>query len=683
MSDRNAAPPQKPGGPGPFGGSGPRPGGRGPFGGHGPMMQGGEKAKNFKGTMSNLITYMRPFWVSIIIVLVFAIASTVFTIVSPRILGNITNQVVNDYTNRALYDQITSKLPKGVTLPPRTTGAELLKQAPPAMLKKIPANKLATIKALDFSKRPGINFQKIADIALLLIVLYLLSTLFSYIQGWIMSGVSQKITYRFRRDISEKINRMPLKYFDTKTHGEVLSRVTNDVETVSQTLNQSMTQIVTSITMIVGILGMMFSISWLLTLVTLVILPFSFGFIGAVVKRSQKHFRNQQATLGKLNGHVEEMYSGHNVMKVFNGEKRSIEKFQTINRGLYESAWKSQFLSGLMFPIMNFIGNLGFVGVSVVGGWLAIRGSINIGDIQAFIQYVRQFNQPISQTANVANILQSTAAAAERVFEFLGEEEEIPQAEQPVELKSVKGAVEFDNVVFGYNPEKTIIKGFTASIQPGQRIAIVGPTGAGKTTMVNLLMRFYDVNQGSIKIDGIDIRDMRRSGVRKMFGMVLQDTWLFNGTIKENIAYSNPEATDEEILAAAKAAHVDRFVHSLPNGYDMVLNEEADNVSQGEKQLLTIARALLANPPMLILDEATSSVDTRTEVLIQKAMETLMEGRTSFVIAHRLSTIRDADLILVMDNGNIVEQGTHNELLSANGFYASLYNSQFTVPAVV
>jgi len=647
------------------------------------MMQGGEKAKNFKGTMSNLITYMRPFWVSIIIVLVFAIASTVFTIVSPRILGNITNQVVNDYTNRALYDQITSKLPKGVTLPPGTTGAELLKQAPPAMLKKIPANKLATIKALDFSKRPGINFQKIADIALLLIVLYLLSTLFSYIQGWIMSGVSQKITYRFRRDISEKINRMPLKYFDTKTHGEVLSRVTNDVETVSQTLNQSMTQIVTSITMIVGILGMMFSISWLLTLVTLVILPFSFGFIGAVVKRSQKHFRNQQATLGKLNGHVEEMYSGHNVMKVFNGEKRSIEKFQTINRGLYESAWKSQFLSGLMFPIMNFIGNLGFVGVSVVGGWLAIRGSINIGDIQAFIQYVRQFNQPISQTANVANILQSTAAAAERVFEFLGEEEEIPQAEQPVELKSVKGAVEFDNVVFGYNPEKTIIKGFTASIQPGQRIAIVGPTGAGKTTMVNLLMRFYDVNQGSIKIDGIDIRDMRRSGVRKMFGMVLQDTWLFNGTIKENIAYSNPEATDEEILAAAKAAHVDRFVHSLPNGYDMVLNEEADNVSQGEKQLLTIARALLANPPMLILDEATSSVDTRTEVLIQKAMETLMEGRTSFVIAHRLSTIRDADLILVMDNGNIVEQGTHNELLSANGFYASLYNSQFTVPAVV
>ncbi|MHB8840435.1 MAG: ABC transporter ATP-binding protein [Candidatus Aquicultor sp.] len=682
MSDRKRPPMQKPGAAGPLGGAGPRPGGPGHFGGR-PGMMPGDKAKNFKGTMGNLITYMRPFWVSIIIVLVFAIASTGFAIVSPRILGDMTNQVVNDYTNRTVYDQVTANMPKGMTIPPGTKGADLLKQAPPALVKKIPSGKLATIKALDFSKRPSINYQKLADIALLLIVLYLLSTLFNYIQGWVMSGVSQKITYRFRKDISEKINRMPLKYFDTRSHGDVLSRVTNDVETVSQTLNQSMTQIVSSITMIVGVLGMMFSISWLLTLVTLVVLPLSFGFVGAVVKRSQKHFVNQQMTLGKLNGHVEEMYSGHNVMKVFNGEKRSIEKFQTINKGLYDSAWKAQFLSGLMFPIMNFIGNLGFVGVSVVGGWLAIRGSINIGDIQAFIQYVRQFNQPISQTANVANILQSTAAAAERVFEFLGEEEEVPQTEKPVELQTVKGAVEFDNVVFGYDPENTIIKGFTASIQPGQRIAIVGPTGAGKTTMVNLLMRFYDVNQGSIKIDGVDIRDMRRSDVRKMFGMVLQDTWLFNGTIKENIAYSDPGATDDEIMAAAKAAHADRFVHSLPNGYDMELNEEADNVSQGEKQLLTIARALLANPPMLILDEATSSVDTRTEVLIQKAMENLMKGRTSFVIAHRLSTIRDADLILVMDNGNIVEQGTHNELLAENGFYASLYNSQFTVPAVV
>ena len=629
MSNRSATPPQRPGSSGPSRGTGPRPGGPGPFGGHGRMMQGGEKAKNFKGTMRNLITYMRPFWVSIIIVLIFAIASTVFSIVSPRILGDMTNQVVKDYTNRT-----------------------------------------------------GINFQKIADMAVLLIGLYLLSTLFSYIQGWVMSGVSQKVTYQFRRDISEKINRMPLKYFDTRTHGDVLSRVTNDVDMVSQTLNQSMTQIVTSITMIIGILGMMFSISWLMTLVTLLILPLSFGFIGAVVKRSQKHFRTQQVTLGKLNGHVEEMYAGHNVMKVFNGEKRSIETFQAINRDLYESAWKSQFLSGLMWPIMSFIGNLGYVGVATVGGWLALRNTVMIGDIQAFIQYVRQFNQPITQTANIANILQSTAAAAERVFEFLDEEEEIPETEKPTELKAVRGAVEFDDVVFGYNPENTIIKGFTARIQPGQRIAIVGPTGAGKTTMVNLLMRFYDVNEGSIKIDGVDIRDMKRSDLRKMFGMVLQDTWLFNGTIKENITYGKPGATDGEIIAAAKAAYVDRFVCSLPNGYDMELNEEADNVSQGEKQLLTIARAILADSPMLILDEATSSVDTRTEVLIQKAMANLMEGRTSFVIAHRLSTIRDADLILVMDDGNIVEQGTHDELLLADGFYASLYNSQFMAPVM-
>ncbi len=672
MRDRKAAPPPRPtGGPGPFGS------------GHGQMMQGGEKAKNFKGTMNKLIKYLRPFWISIIIVLIFAIASTAFAIVSPRILGDMTNQVVNDYTNRVIYDQVISKLPKGMPLPPGTTGADLIKHAPPAMLKKIPADKLEKIKALDFSKRPSIDFQKLGKTALLLVGLYLLSALFSYIQGWIMSGVTQKIAYQFRRDISNKINRIPLKYFDTRTHGDVLSRVTNDVDTVSQTLSQSMTQMVTSVTMIIGILGMMFSISWLMTLVALLIIPLSFGFIGTVVKRSQKHFRTQQATLGRLNGHIEEMYSGHNVMKVFNSEKRSIGMFQKINKGLYESAWKSQFLSGLMWPIMSFISNLGYVGVTVTGGWLAIKGTINIGDIQAFIQYLSQFNQPVTQTANIANVLQSTAAAAERVFEFLAEEEEIPETEKPIELKTVKGSVEFDNVVFGYSPEKTIIKGFTASVQPGQRIAIVGPTGAGKTTMVNLLMRFYDVNEGSIKIDGVDIRDMKRFDVRKIFGMVLQDTWLFNGTIKENIAYGKPKATDEEIIAAAKAAYVDRFVHSLPNGYDMELNEEADNVSQGEKQLLTIARAILANPPMLILDEATSSVDTRTEVLIQKAMENLMEGRTSFVIAHRLSTIRGADLILVMDDGNIVEQGTHEELLAANGFYASLYNSQFAAPALV
>lgn len=632
MTNRNAhgAPPQRPaGGSGSFGGPGQRPAAGPNLFGRGPMMPGGQKAKNFKGTMSNLIKYMRPFWTSIIVVLVFAIASTVFAIVSPRILGDMTNQVVNDYTNRT-----------------------------------------------------GVNFEKLADSAVLLIVLYLLSTLFGYIQGWIMSGVSQNITYQFRRDISEKINRMPLKYFDTRTHGEVLSRVTNDVDMVSQTLNQSMTQIVTSVTMIVGIVGMMFSISWLMTLVTLLVLPLSFGFVGAVVKRSQKHYMNQQITLAKLNGHIEEMYSGHNVMKVFNGEKRSIEQFQAVNKSLYDSAWRAQFLSGLMWPIMNVIGNLGYIGVAVVGGLLAIRGSVNIGDIQAFIQYMRQFNQPITQTANMANVLQSTAVAAERVFEFLAEEEETPEAEKPVELSTVRGAVEFENVVFGYHAERTVIKGFTASIQPGQRIAIVGPTGAGKTTMVNLLMRFYDVNQGSIRIDGVDVREMKRSDLRNMFGMVLQDTWLFNGTIRENISYGNPGATEEEIIAAAKAAHVDRFVHSLPNGYDMELNEEADNISQGEKQLITIARAMLANPPMLILDEATSSVDTRTEVLIQKAMDNLMKSRTSFVIAHRLSTIKDADLILVMDDGNIIEQGTHDELLANNGFYAALYNSQFMATAL-
>lgn len=658
-----------------------RPGGG--FAGRGHMMPGSvEKAKDFKGTMKTLANYMRPFRVAVIVVLIFAIAGTAFAIVSPRILGNMTNQVVDDYTNMKAYDAITAKLPKGVKLPAGTTGADLIKKAPPALVKKIPADKLKKIKALDFSKRPQIDFHRLAGIAYLLIALYLLSALFNYIQGWIMTDVSQKTTYNLRRDIAEKIKRMPLKYFDSRTHGDVLSRVTNDVDLVSQTLGQSLTQAVTSVTMIIGILAMMFSINWLMTLVTLVMLPLSFVFIGIIVKRSQKYFLQQQQTLGQINGHIEEMYSGHNVMKVFNGEKRSIEIFQSINTELYGSAWKSQFLSGLMMPIMFFIGNLGFVGVCVTGGWLAINGSVQIGDIQAFIQYVRQFNQPISQAATIANILQSTAAAAERVFEFLDEEEEVPETATPVELTAVTGDVEFDNVVFGYSEDKTIIKGFSAKIRPGQRVAIVGPTGAGKTTMVNLLMRFYDVNQGAIRIDGVDIRELRRADLRKTFGMVLQDTWLFNGTIKENIGYGNLGSTDEAIIAAAQAAHADHFIHSLPNGYEMTLNEEADNISQGEKQLLTIARAMLADPPMLILDEATSSVDTRTEVLIQKATEKLMHGRTSFVIAHRLSTIRDADLILVMNDGNIVEQGTHDELMAAAGFYAELYNSQFTAPAM-
>jgi ATP-binding cassette subfamily B protein len=587
-----------------------------------------EKPKNFSATMKKLVSYIKPFWISIIFVFVFAMVSTVFAILSPKILGNMTNEIV-----------------------------------------------------IGLTKAVQIDFSKIADFGIELLVLYILSAIFSYIQGWMMTGVSQKITYRFRRDISEKINRLPLAYFDKRTFGEVLSRVTNDVDTVSQTLNQSLAQIVTSITMIIGIVIMMFSISWQMTLVSLVLVPLSFILIAVIVKKSQHYFKEQQDSLGEINGHVEEMYAGHNVMRVSNGEQQSIEKFEKINEKLYGSAWMSQFLSGLMFPIMTFVGNLGFVGVSVLGGWLAINGKIQIGGIQAFIQYVNQFNQPIVQTANIANVMQSTAAAAERVFEFLDEKEENVEDEKKVVSESAtertKGAVDFDKVVFGYDPDKVIIKGFTASIKSGTRIAIVGPTGAGKTTMVNLLMRFYDVNSGAIKIDGVDTRDMKRAEVRKLFGMVLQDTWLFNGTIRENIAYGKPDATAEEIVAAAEAAHADHFIHALPQGYDLKLNEEADNISQGEKQLLTIARAMLIKTPMLILDEATSSVDTRTEVLIQKAMENLMKGKTSFVIAHRLSTIRDADLILVMKDGNIVEQGNHKELLAKKGFYESLYNSQF------
>jgi len=636
-----------------------------------------EKPKNFSATMKKMISYMKPFWVSIIFVFIFAIASTIFAIVSPKILGNMTNQVVSDYVDMKAYDQIIANIPGSVYLPPGTTGAQLLQKTPPAMASQIPANVLDRVKNLDLSVRPQVNFGKLWDFVVELLILYLLSAIFSYIQGWIMTGVSQKITYRFRRDISEKINRLPLAYFDKRTFGEVLSRVTNDVDTISQTLNQSLTQIVTSITMIIGILIMMFSISWQMTFVSLVLVPLSFVLIAVIIKKSQHYFKEQQDSLGELNGHVEEMYAGHNVMRVFNGEKQSVQKFQKINDKLYGSAWMSQFLSGLMMPIMTFVGNLGFVGVSVLGGWLAIQGRIQIGDIQAFIQYVNQFNQPIVQSANVANVMQSTAAAGERVFEFLDEKEENVEGEKETASQAVKGGVEFDNVIFGYDKDRVIIKDFNTDIKPGQRIAIVGPTGAGKTTIVNLLMRFYDVNKGAIKIDGVDTREMNRSDVRKLFGMVLQDTWLFNGTIRENIAYGKPDATAEEIVAAARAAHADHFIHALPQGYDLELNEEADNISQGEKQLLTIARAMLAKTPMLILDEATSSVDTRTEILIQKAMENLMEGKTSFVIAHRLSTIRDADLILVMNDGNIVEQGTHNELLAKNGFYASLYNSQF------
>ena len=654
------------------------------IGGRGPMAGGMgavEKPKDFAGTMRNLIKYMRPFWISTIIVLVFAIGSTVFAILSPKILGRATNQVVSDYINIKAYDQIIGGLPAGTKITAGTTGAQFIAKMPAASVAKIPSNIIDQIKNLDLSYRPAINFDKIKDIARLLIILYAFSAALSFLQGWIITGVSQKITYRFRRDISEKINRLPLRYFDRRTFGEVLSRVTNDVDTISQTLNQSLSQIVTSVTLIIGILIMMFTISWLLTLVSLVLLPVSLFLISFIIKKSQHFFKEQQDSLGHINGHVEEMYAGHNVMRVYNGEARSVAKFQKINGQLYNSAWKSQFLSGLMWPITTFVGNLGFVGVSVLGGWLAINGKLQIGDIQAFIQYVNQFNQPVTQTAQIANVMQSTAAAAERVFEFLAEPEEIGEVANPIKIEKVDGAVEFENVVFGYDPEKIIIKKFAAHIKPGQKIAIVGPTGAGKTTMVNLLMRFYDVNSGAIKVDGVDIRQMRRADLRQMFGMVLQDTWLINGSIKENIAYARPEASQEEIEAAAKAAHADHFIHALPKGYSAELNEETDNISQGEKQLLTIARAMLAKTPMLILDEATSSVDTRTEILIQKAMENLMVGKTSFVIAHRLSTIRGADLILVMNEGNIVEQGTHDELLKKKGFYASLYNAQFAISA--
>ena len=523
----------------------------------------------------------------------------------------------------------------------------------------------------------GIDFPYIENIIILTLLLYSASTLFSYIQGWIMSGVSMDITYRLRKDIAAKINRMPLRYFDRTSQGEVLSRITNDVDTLSQTLNQSMTQIITSIITVFGVLAMMFSISWVMTLVSLLIIPLSMMIVMLIIKQSQKYFKQQQDYLGHLNGHVEEMFGGHVVMKAFNGETRSVEKFDTFNNTLYSSAWKSQFLSGLMMPIMMFIGNLGYVAVSIMGGYLAIKNAITIGDIQAFIQYVRSFTQPIAQLANISNVLQQTAAAAERVFEFMAEEEESPESEKPLDMDSLSGKVEFKNVRFGYDPEKVIIKDFSASIKPGQKIAIVGPTGAGKTTIVKLLMRFYDIDRGAILVDDHNINEFKRGDLRCMFGMVLQDAWLYNDTIMENIRYGRTGASDEEVYAAAKAARVDHFVRTLSDGYNLVLNEETTNISQGQQQLMTIARVILADPSILILDEATSSVDTRTEVLIQEAMDNVMAGRTSFIIAHRLSTIRNADLILVMNEGDIIEQGTHEDLLARSGFYADLYNSQF------
>jgi ATP-binding cassette subfamily B multidrug efflux pump len=604
--------------------------------GHGgPMaMMKGDKARDFRGTMRKLIQYLGSYRIPILIVMLFAVASTVFNIIGPKILG-----------------KATTKLFEGVMGEIAGTGT-------------------------------GIDFGYIGQILLLTMALYLASSLFAFVQGWIMSRISMDITYRFRKDIADKINRMPFKYFDSTSQGEVLSRITNDVDTVSQTLNQSLSQIITSVVTVVGVLVMMLTISWQMTLVALLIVPLSMGIIGLVISQSQKYFKRQQDFLGHVNGHVEEMFGGHVVMKAFNGEAESVQRFTGLNNILYDSAWKSQFLSGLMFPIMGFVGNLGYVGICILGGYLAAQNAITVGDIQAFIQYVRSFTQPLTQIANISNILQQTAAAAERVFEFLAEEEEIPDVEDPVRPEEIEGHVVFQNVQFGYDTDKEVIHNFSADVKPGQKIAIVGPTGAGKTTMVKLLMRFYDVDSGAILVDGHNIKEFRREDLRCMFGMVLQDTWLYNDTIMENIRYGWSGATDQEVIAAAKAARVDHFVRTLPEGYDLVLNEEVTNISQGQKQLLTIARAILIDPKMLILDEATSSVDTRTEVLIQEAMINLMKDRTSFIIAHRLSTIRNADLILVMDEGDIVEQGQHEELLARGGFYAELYNSQFETAEV-
>lgn len=604
---------------------------RGPGAGHGAMGRPVEKAKDFKGTLRRLIHYLAPHKTQLLAVLLMAILSTVFSVLSPKVMGHATTK---------LFEGIMAKM-KGV---------------------------------------PGasIDFQYVGQIILILIGLYLLSAAFGYIQQYLMAGVAQKTVYDLRREVNDKLSRLPLKYFDARTHGEILSRVTNDVDNISSTLQQSLTQLITSVLTIIGVIVMMLSISPLMTLIAILTLPLSIVAITSIAKKSQKQFLRQQKELGELNGHVEEMYTGHNVVKAFGREQRSLDEFNEVNERLYQAGWKAQFISGVIMPIMSFIGNIGYVLVSVVGGILVTKGRIAIGDVQAFIQYARQFTQPVAQTANIANIIQSTVASAERVFEILDEEEEVAESDHSVALPEAKGNVAFEHVKFGYDPDNILIEDMNINVSKGQTIAIVGPTGAGKTTLINLLMRFYEVTEGRITVDGVNITDMKRGDLRSLFGMVLQDTWLFNGTIRDNIAYGREGATEEEIIQAAKTAHADHFIRTLPGGYDTILNEEASNISQGQKQLLTIARAILADPAILILDEATSSVDTRTEVYIQKAMNVLMKGRTSFVIAHRLSTIKDADLILVMNHGTVIEKGTHTELLAEGGFYADLYNSQFT-----
>ena len=589
-----------------------------------------EKATDFRGTMGKLFRYMGRYKWLVLLVFIFAAASTTASIIGPKILGTATTTLVN-----------------GIIAKVSGTGE--------------------------------IDFVQIGGILLEVLLIYIVSAAFGFVQGWIMANVSTNVAYRLRRDISEKINRLPLKYYDGTTHGEVLSRITNDIDTINQTLSQSLTSIITSVVTVVGIVFMMLTINWIMTLVALAMLPITLLLIGVIIGRSQKYFKQQQDYLGHVNGHVEEMYGGHIVVKAFSGEEKSIEKFKGLNNQWYRGSWKANFLSGLMIPITFFISNLGYVVVTILGAYLAIQNVITIGDIQAFIQYIRSFTQPLSQLANVSNVLQQTAAAAERVFKFLDEEEEVQEVSKPIKMEHVNGLVEFRNVTFGYSPDKIVIHNFSAIAQPGQKIAIVGPTGAGKTTLVKLLMRFYELNSGTILVDGHNTREMTREDLRKMFGMVLQDTWLYNDSIMNNIRFSNQEATDEEVHAAARIANVDHFVNTLPDGYNMIINEEITNISQGQMQLLTIARAVLADPPILILDEATSSVDTHTEILIQNAMDTLMQNRTSFVIAHRLSTIRNADLILAIRDGEIVEQGTHKELLARNGYYADLYNSQFEI----
>ncbi|PGY06507.1 ABC transporter ATP-binding protein [Bacillus sp. AFS031507] len=605
----------------------------GPGGGFGPMGMGMpvQKAKNFKGTLNRLISYLKPYKLQLLSVLITAIISTIFAIVSPKIMG-----------------KATTKLFEGLMM----------------KLKGVPGAK--------------IDFDYIGQIIILLICLYILSAIFAYLQQYIMAGVAQKTVYNLRKEVEEKLNRLPLKYFDARTHGEILSRAVNDVDNISTTLQQSLTQLITSVVTIIGVIIMMLSISPLMTLIVIVTLPLSGVAIAKIAKKSQQYFKGQQKSLGQLNGHVEEMYTGHKIVKVFGHEQKSIDKFEGINETLYQSAWKAQFVSGMIMPLMSFINNIGYVLVSVVGGILVTKKAIEIGDIQAFIQYARQFSQPIAQTASIANVIQSTIASAERVFEILDETEEVPEAVHAKVISTPRGEVTFERVTFGYEENEILIEDMQIDVKSGQTVAIVGPTGAGKTTLINLLMRFYEINSGRILIDGIDTRELKREHLRSLFGMVLQDTWLFNSTIFDNIAYGREGATKEEVVAAARAANADHFIRTLPDGYDTILNEEASNISQGQKQLLTIARAILANPAILILDEATSSVDTRTEVQIQKAMNHLMKGRTSFVIAHRLSTIRDADLILVMNNGSVIEKGNHIELLEKGGFYADLYNSQFT-----